>query len=425
MRGKKRVASPALRTELASGLSLVAPTFSEYKGRAEGVLETPASALTTDAMEARHMAEALVSKQMITVKLRLHDRHAAGLRRQARAVNLCWNFCNETQKKAVQARRKWLSAYDLMRLTAGAGKELDLHAHTIQRVCRAYDDARKTQEKAWLRWRSRKSLGWVPFNTGHVLFDGECFVFRGVRYEPMHLRDFLSPGMRFGAGSFNADARGRWYINLPVEVECDESRFENVVGIDLGLKDLATLSTGAKIEAPRFYRKTEIALASAQRACKTKRTRAIHAKARNRRKDFLHKAANGIVREFGTIIVGDVSSKKLAKTRMAKSVHDAGWAGFKNMLSYKAIMRGGRLIEVSEAMSSQTCSACGCLPPSRPRGIAGLGIRQWVCSDCGAEHDRDVNAARNIARVGLDTLVAGASPLKGGEQSLPHTGATP
>jgi hypothetical protein len=97
----------------------------------------------------------------ITLKLRLRDKHASGLRKQARAVNYVWNFANETQKKAAQARRKWLTYVDPARLTAGAGKELDLHAHTIQRVCRAYDDARKIQKKAWLRWRGRKSLGWV------------------------------------------------------------------------------------------------------------------------------------------------------------------------------------------------------------------------------------------------------------------------
>ena len=100
----KRAQDPSLRTGLASCLSLVEPTFSGYKGRAEGVLETPASALTTNATEPRLMAEPLVSKQTITVKLRLRDKHAACLRRQARAVNLCWNFCNETQKKAGVAR---------------------------------------------------------------------------------------------------------------------------------------------------------------------------------------------------------------------------------------------------------------------------------------------------------------------------------
>lgn len=354
------------------------------------------------------MADASSRTQTITVKIRLRDKHAAGLRRQARAVNVVWNFCNETQKKAAQARRKWLSVFDLMKLTAGAGKELDLHAHTIQRVCRAYDDARKTQKRAWLRWRGRRSLGWLPFNTSHVLFDGEAFVFRGVRYEPMHLRECLKAGMRFGAGSLNADARGHWYINVPVEVQRGEPNVANAIGIDLGLKTLATLSTGEKIEMPRFYRDSEQTLAKAQRARKTKRARAIHVKARNRRKDFLHKASAALCEEYGTIIVGDVSPSKLAKTTMAKSVYDAGWAGFKIMLSYKAMRHGGRMIEVSEAYSSQVCSTCGSLPASRPRGIADLGIRVWTCDGCGTLHDRDVNGARNILRVGLDTLAAGA-----------------
>jgi putative transposase len=344
----------------------------------------------------------------ITLKLRLRDKHATELNRQARAVNFVWNYCNETQQKAARAHRKWLSSYNLMQLTAGASKELNLHAHTIQRVCRAYDDARKTQKKAWLRWRGRKSLGWVPFNTGHVLFDGEAFTFRGVRYETMHLRDLLKPGMRFGAGSFNADAKGHWYLNLPVEVACAETAYENAVGIDLGLKTLATLSDDSKIEMPRFYRESEERLATAQRARKTKRARAIHAKAKNRRKDFLHKAANAVVKDYGTIFVGDVSPSKLAKTTMAKSIYDAGWAGFKTLLSYKALMRGGRAIEVSEAYTSQTCSVCGSLPSSRPKGIACLEIREWCCDNCGSVHDRDVNAACNILRVGLDTLVGGA-----------------
>lgn len=352
------------------------------------------------------MTDAL-NTSTITIRLRLRDKHASALNRQARAVNAVFNYCNETQKKAVQSGRKWLSAFELMRLTAGAGKLMDLHAHTIQRVCRSYDEARKTQRKPWLRWRSRKSLGWVPFNTGHVRFDGECFVFRGVRYEAMHLRDCLVPGMTFAAGSFNADARGHWYINLPVAVECAATTEKPPVGIDLGLKSLATLSTGGKIEMPKFYRQSEQALSAAQRAQKTKRARAIHAKARNRRKDFMHKAANAVVREFGTIVVGDVSSKKMAKTKMAKSVYDAGWSSFKNMLAYKSIRNGGRLIEVSEAYSSQTCSECGSI--SGPRGLKGLAVREWKCAGCGSVLDRDVNAAAIILRRGLATLVEGAS----------------
>jgi hypothetical protein len=100
----------------------------------------------------------------------------------------------------------------------------------------------------------------------------------------------------------------------------------------------------------------------------------------------------------------DVSPKKLAKTTMAKSIYDAGWSNFKTMLSYKAIMHGGSVIEVSERYSTQICSCCGCNPVSSPKGRVDLDKRRWVCDDCGTEHDRDRNAALNILRVGLDAL---------------------
>lgn len=347
--------------------------------------------------------------QTLTIKLRLRDKHAAELIRQARAVNFVFNYCNELSGKAWRDHRRWLSKFDLQRLTAGASKELDVHAHTIQQTCRAFTYARDAKKRAQIRWRGRKSLGWVPFNTGHVSFDGSVLKFRGVKYEPMHGNPRLVVGMKFGAGSFNQDARGRWYVNLPVELKCAEPRPAKAVGIDLGLKTLATTSDGGKIEMPRFYRDSEMALATAQRARKSKRSRTIHAKAKNRRKDFQHKASIALVREYGTIVVGDVSPKKLAKTSMAKSIHDAGWSGFRQMISYKAMVHGGRYVEVSEAMTTQTCSSCGSLPPSRPKGIAGLGIREWRCDACGTVHDRDCNAATNILRVGLDSLVEGAA----------------
>jgi len=346
----------------------------------------------------------------LTYKLRLRDKYAAELNRQARAVNMVWNFCNETQQKAVQSGRKRLTAVDLMRLTAGAGKLLDIHAHTIQKVCQQYDRSRSAKRKPWLRWRGRKSLGWVPFNTGHVSFDGKTFKFRGQPYETMHLRD-LPAGVKIGAGSFNQDSKGRWYINCPVEVATANRAPLTRVGIDLGLKDLATFSDGRpSAEMPRLYRKSEATLATAQRARKTKRTRAIHAKIANRRKDFMHKLSCALSKEYGLIVIGDVSPSKLARTRMAKSVYDAGWSDLKRMLSYKSIRNGGSTLEVSEHMSTQTCSSCGAIPPERPRGIAGLGIRDWQCGDCGAIHDRDVNAALNILRRGQASLVEGARP---------------
>lgn len=368
------------------------------------------SAIAVSPMESDAGTNGHIQRQTLTFKLRLRDKHAAELNRQARAVNFVWNYCNGTQKKAAQSHRKWISAFELQRLTAGASKELDLHAHTIQRVCGEYDKARKTRKKAWLRWRGRKSLGWVPFNTGHVIFDGETFKFRGVIYQTMHLRDELKAGIKIGAGSFNADARGRWYLNIPVEVECATSAPLSRVGIDLGLKYLAVLSTGEKIASPRLYRASEEKLAKVQRARKTpKRVRDIHAKIANRRKNFLHKASAKIAREHGLIVIGDVSPSKIAKTSMAKSVLDAGWSSFKRQLLYKAIRHGGRAIEADERYTTQTCSECGAVPPSRPKGIAGLDKRMWRCDDCWTDHCRDTNAARNILRVGLDTLRLGAT----------------
>jgi putative transposase len=341
------------------------------------------------------------------------DKHAATLQAQAAAVNFVWNFINETQMKAVKSDRKWLNWHDLDRLTKGATKAgLDLHSQTVQKVCQQYDIARQQHRKPWLDWRrtrgSRRSLGWIPFNKQALKFEDGAFVFRGQRYD-VWLHRPLPENAKIGCGSFSEDSRGRWYINVPVEVPEATQAVNSRVGIDLGTKTLATLSNGEKIAMPAFYRASEAKLATLQRARKSKRVKAIHAKIRNRRKDFLHKLATELVRQYGFIAVGNVSPSKLAQTNMAKSVLDAGWSDLRVMLTWKSRLRGGGMcLEVPQHLTTQTCSQCGCLPPSRPRGIAGLRIREWTCDDCGTVHDRDVNAAKNILRIGLDTLVEGA-----------------
>lgn len=344
----------------------------------------------------------------LTFKYRVKDKHSRGLEAQARAVNFVWNYCNETQRKVAGYGRPWLSAYDLDKLTAGATKEgLGLHSSTISRVCHQYAYSRQHQRKPWLRWRGRKSLGWVPFKGEYLKFRDSAFIFRGAKYH-VWLDRQLPDGAKIGAGAFNQDAKGRWYINVPVEVPTANYANIEKVGVDLGLNAIAALSTGEKIEAPQFYRRSELALATAQRARKTKRARTIHAKARNRRKDFLHKASHRLAGQYGLIVVGDISPSKIAKSRFAKSVNDAGWADLKQMLSYKAIRHGGSTREVSEHLTSQTCSECGCLPASRPQGIAGLRKRTFECDECGMVLDRDVNAARNILGLGQQTLAGGA-----------------
>ncbi|MGE0798717.1 MAG: RNA-guided endonuclease InsQ/TnpB family protein [Lautropia sp.] len=158
-------------------------------------------------------------------------------------------------------------------------------------------------------------------------------------------------------------------------------------------------------------RDLEPALAVAQRARKKQRIKAIHARIANRRKDHLHQFSNRLVREHRAIFVGNVNARALARTRMAKSVLDAGWSSLRTLLQYKCDRAGVWFEDVDEAFSTQTCSSCGALPPERPKGIAGLGIREWTCCGCATTHDRDVNAARNILAVGHGRLVAGIPRL--------------
>ena len=346
----------------------------------------------------------------LTYRFRLRDTCDSELSRQARAVNLVFNYCNETQQQAVKRGRKWLTGYDLQKLTAGSSKELDLHAHTIQQVCKIFEHNRAAKNKPWLRWRvsnpksPRLSLGWVPFNKGHVTYRDGAFVFRGRNYKAWVSRD-LAEGQTFGAGSFSQDSQGRWYINLPVEVENLQSAGGDAIGIDLGLKDLAAISDGSKIEHPAHYRRMEQRIATAQRAKHKRQVKKLHAKAKARRSDFLHKASTALVRQYGAIFVGNVKPSAIAKTSMSKSSLDAGWAMFKQQLQYKAIRHGVLFAEVNEAYSTQTCSSCASV--EGPKGVAGLGIRRWTCS-CGAEHDRDTNAAKNIVARGLASLAEGA-----------------
>ena len=190
-----------------------------------------------------------------------------------------------------------------------------------------------------------------------------------------------------------------WYLNVTVKVPLAPTASSNsVVGIDLGLKTAATTSDGAKLEA-KHYHELEAKLAVAQRARKKARVAAIHAKIRNRRKEALHQFTTALVKEYGAIFIGDVSTAWQTATGNGKSVLDASWGQLKTQLQYKG-ERAGRWVEVvDEAYSTQTCSTCG--ERSGPKGRDGLADREWTCPCCGAVHDRDVNAAKNIAAWGL------------------------
>ena len=353
------------------------------------------------------------ANMILTYRFRVKDASNGtrnALRAQARAVNFVWNYCCQIDR---EAHARWKAgrvakrptAFDLANLCRGVTKELGIHSDTVDAVCRKFADARQACFPKTPRFRSyKRNLDFVPFSNFKrpAKLDGERLTVLGRTYRLWLSRTIPIDG-KPKTFEFSTDSRGRWYVNIQVELPDAEKRVGSSVGIDLGLKDLATLSNGAKIAAPRLYRASERQLALHQSRGQKVRARAMSAKIANRRKHFLHVETSKIARDHVEIYVGDVNASGLKRTKMAKSVGDAGWSMFRNMLSYKAIALGGKCEIVSERWTTQACSCCGSMSSiTKPKGIGGLAIRYWQCSDCGADHDRDVNAAQNILRVGAE-----------------------
>jgi transposase len=300
------------------------------------------------------------------------------------------------QNSSRRLNRRWPSFPELARLTAGSSKELGLHSDTVQDVLRHFVAARdKIRRRP--RWRAsrgaKRALGWVPFQCNRPLkVNGETIRFLGHDYRVWLSRPIPAD---IRSGSFGQDATGRWYLNLVCQVPDDLPTGNGEVGIDLGLHDLAAISTGEKVSNPRHVRKAAARLARAQRAGRKALARKIHRKVAAQRRHHLHTLSTRIVKANRLICVGDVNSAALARTKMAKSVLDAGWTAFRSMLRYKAVRHGAVFVETNEQYSTQTCSACGSRAGS-PRGVQGLQVREWVCEGCGVLHDRDTNASLNI-----------------------------
>ncbi|MFE3499380.1 RNA-guided endonuclease InsQ/TnpB family protein [Kitasatospora sp. NPDC059160] len=220
------------------------------------------------------------------------------------------------------------------------------------------------------------------------------------------------------------DAAGRYYASFVVDVEPEHlPEVDAEVGIDLGLTTYAVLSDGSVIDNPRFLRKAERKLKAAQRELSRKakgsknRAKArrkvarAHAKVADTRMDWLHKQTTTLIRETQAVYLEDLNVRGLGRGRLAKSVHDAGWATFRRLLEEKAARYGRHVGIVHRTFpSSQLCSDCGHRDGPKP-----LHVREWACQVCGVLHDRDLNAARNILAAGqADRLNASGGPVRPG-----------
>jgi len=338
----------------------------------------------------------------LTLRLKVRSESYPWLNAAAREVNTVWNWCNSTSIDAADRHRRaharFLSGFDLCNLSAGASEYFDhIGADTVQRVCCEYAAKRRAAKRVKLRWRvsrgARRSLGWVPFKAASLKRKGVC-----VRFCGKHLRVFERARLeqvKWRDGCFAQDAVGDWWLCLPVQVSIQDSVAPvEAVGIDLGLKDVAVTSDGERLEAGRWTERYAVSLAQAQRRAHRRTARRIHRKIARCRGDALHKFSRSVVQRYQRIVVGDVSSPKLARTRMAKAVLDACWGRLRTQLLYKGQQAGRSVEVVSERFTTRACSQCG--SHSGPQGLRQLVVREWTCADCGTAHDRDVNAAKNI-----------------------------
>jgi putative transposase len=224
---------------------------------------------------------------------------------------------------------------------------------------------------------------------------------------------------------------GRWYVTFTLDTSDPEPLPEtgHAVGVDLGVKDFAVTSGGARIANPRHLERRARALAryqrrmarcqpgSANRVKAKAKVACAHRKVRNARQDFLHRVSIRLVQENDVIVIEDLNVAGLVRNRrLARAISGCGWGEFRRQLAYKCQRYGRRLVVIDRWYpSSKTCSACG-----HVLAELSLGTRHWTCPSCGARHDRDINAAKNILAAGH--AVARGSPGDACGADVRHAG---
>lgn len=298
----------------------------------------------------------------------------------------------------------------LARFSATAGQQV---LRRLDKAFKAFFDRVKRGDKAGFpRFKSARRFNSVPFRFGDgaTLRDGRLNLVGVGRIKVKWHRDIpADAAIKQVVIKRDGD---HWYACFALDLPDVETPVHDgpAVGVDLGLSALVTLSTGEKVEPPRYYRKAQAKLRRQQRRASRRKkfsrgwrkaqrqVARTHAHIANQRKDMAHKLSHRLVGEFSLIAVEDLNILGLSRSNLAKSVHDAGWSQLLDFTAYKAESAGSRLVAVDPRGTSQFCSSCGC------RVHKDLSVRVHRCPECGLILDRDENAALNILNRALNSL---------------------
>ncbi|QKV67934.1 MULTISPECIES: RNA-guided endonuclease InsQ/TnpB family protein [Streptomyces] len=381
-------------------------------------------------------------------------------------ARVVWNDCLRDRKEAHAAGLPYVKSAELSRLRITQAKRTEerawlaeVSAVVLQQSLRDLDTAyrnffdslkgkRQGRRAGPPRYKSKKDTRQsIRLNTNAFALrdDGTVYVAKVGNLKVTWSRRLPAAPTSL---TVTKDSSGRYFLSFVVDTEPDAlPELETDAGLDLGLSAFAVLSDGSRIDSPRFLRRAEKKLKRLQRELSRKakgsknrakariRVARQHAKVADRRRDWHHKTSTQIIRDNQAVYVEDLAVSAFGRTRLAKSVYDAGWSAFVGMLEYKAVKHGRTFAKVGRAFpSSQICSACGFRDGPKP-----LHVREWTCSKCGTVHDRDHNAARNVLVEGRRIVAAGRAetlnacgapvrrapvPAQRGEAGSPRKGRT-
>ena len=357
-------------------------------------------------------------------RLRPTKAQEEALYRFAGARRFVYNWGLARRKEAHEQTGKGLT-YFQQTVELTQFKKLPDYAWLKDTDSQALQEALRDVEKAFRNFFEKRS-GFPRFKskrreipsfriTQRVRIEGSKVRVPKVGWVKLHLSQPVDCPTK--SATFKRDALGHWYVSLIAvfgmpDLPLPPARAENVIGVDLGLKDFAVLSNGERITPPKYYRAAQKKLRRAQRKHSRRqlgsknRDKArhqvakIHRQIANKRQDFLHKLTTSLVREYDGLCIEDLSLKGMARTKLSKSVLDAGLGEFRRQLEYKSVWNRKHFTVIDRWFPSSKLHSCG-----YKNEALTLNDRSWTCG-CGALVDRDLNAAQNIRTEGLRLLEA-------------------